>query len=139
MGARLMARVQGWELALVAAIAGARDLPFQWGVHDCATWAFDVRQALTGIDAADAWRGKYRTEKGAARMLRRLRCKTVEDLAVSILGDPLSTTLFAQRGDIVLGGPEQALGVCVGSDALFLQPSGLVALPIRNCMKSWRV
>jgi len=134
-----MARLQGWELALVDAVEGARDRPFQWGVHDCATWAFDVRLALTGIDSADAWRGKYRTEKGATRMLRLLGCKTVKDLADSILGDALPTALFAQRGDIVLGGPEQALGVCIGSDALFLQPSGLVALPIRNCLKAWRV
>jgi hypothetical protein len=120
-------------------VADARDRPFQWGTHDCATWAFDVRLAMTGLDAAAAWRGKYRTEKGAARMLRRLRCKTVADLATSILGEALPTVLFAQRGDIALGGVEQALGICVGSEVLFLQPSGLVALPLRECVKAWRV
>ena len=134
-----MARVNWWESSLVACVAGARDRPFQWGTHDCATWAFDVRLAMTGLDAAAAWRGKYRTEKGAARMLRRLRCKTVADLASSILGEALPTVLFAQRGDIALGGVEQALGICVGSDVLFLQPSGLVALPLRECLKAWRV
>jgi hypothetical protein len=134
-----MIRLNGWELRLLAAVDDARDTPFQWGQHDCATWAFDVRLMLTGDDAAAVWRGKYKTEAGAARVLRKLKCQTVDDLAESILGDALPTVLLAQRGDIVLGGAEQALGVCVGSDGLFLQPSGLIALPLRSCLRAWRV
>jgi hypothetical protein len=132
-------RLNGWDLRLAEMVEAARALAFAWGSHDCATWAFDVRKALTGEDAAAAWRGKYTTEIGAARMLHRLKCATVEDLAGSILGEPLPAVLLAQRGDIVLGGAEQALGVCIGSDALFLQPRGLVPLPLRACLRAWRV
>jgi hypothetical protein len=60
-------------------------------------------------------------------------------LAGSILGEPLPAVLLAQRGDIVFGGAERALGVCIGSDALFLQPRGLVPLPLRACLRAWRV
>jgi hypothetical protein len=132
-------RLQGWELRLLDEVTAARVKAFEWGVHDCATWAFDVRRTLTGEDAAKAWRGKYKTEAGAARMLRKLKCQTVEDLAMSILGKPLPTVLLAQRGDILLGGAERALGVCIGSDGLFLQPAGLVAVPLKSCFSAWRV
>jgi hypothetical protein len=132
-------RLNGWELRLVEEVSAAQSKAFQWGVHDCATWAFDVRRALTGEDAAAAWRGKYKTEAGAARVLRKLKCKAVEDLAQSILGDPLPAVLLAQRGDILLGGAERALGVCVGSHGLFLQPNGLVSVPLKACFSAWRV
>jgi hypothetical protein len=132
-------RLTGWELRLADEVSAARDKAFEWGAHDCATWAFDVRKSLTGEDAAAAWRGKYKTEAGAARVLRKMKCQTVEDLARSILGDPLPTVLFAQRGDILLGGAERALGVCIGLDGLFLQPAGLVAVPLKSCFIAWRV
>jgi len=132
-------RVQGWELFLVEAIEKARKEPFQWGVHDCATWSFDVRFVLTDEDSASIWRGKYKTEAGAAKMLRKLKCKTVEDLALSILGLPLPNVLFAQRGDMVIGGEERALGICIGSDSLFLLPSGWTSLPTETCSKAWKV
>jgi hypothetical protein len=132
-------RLNGWELKLLDEVKAARAKAFEWGAHDCATWAFDVRKAMTGEDAASAWRGKYTTEAGAARVLRKLGCETVEDLARSILGNPLPAVLMAQRGDILLGGAERALGVCVGSDGLFLQPSGLVSVPLKACFSAWRV
>jgi len=132
-------RLAGWELRLLDEVTSARSMPFQWGAHDCATWAFDVRRALTGKDAAKAWRGKYKTEAGAAKMLHKLKCQTVDDLARSILGDPLHAVLLAQRGDILLGGAERALGVCIGSDGLFLQPAGLVSVPLKSCFSAWRV
>jgi hypothetical protein len=132
-------RLTGWELRLADEVSAARDKAFQWGAHDCATWAFDVRKALTGEDAAAAWRGKYKTEAGAARVLRKLKCQSVEDLARSILGDALPIVLFAQRGDIVLGGDERALGVCIGHSAVFLTATGWRDLPLRSCHFAWRV
>jgi hypothetical protein len=41
-------RRDGWEHDLHEVIEGARQRPFSWGSHDCATWAARVRQALTG-------------------------------------------------------------------------------------------
>jgi hypothetical protein len=132
-----MTRVTGWEVRLAAAIEEARGAAFAWGEMDCATWAFDVRFALTGDDAAAAWRGRYRTERGAMRMLRQLGCCTPADLAQSILGAPLPTPLLAQRGDIVA--TEDALGVCIGQDCAFLAPSGLTLRPLAAVQLAWRV
>ena len=43
-----MPRIDHWERHLIAAIEAARDRPFRWGRHDCATFAFDLRRDLTG-------------------------------------------------------------------------------------------
>ena len=129
-------RLPGWEAALAAAVDDARSRPFQWGAHDCATWAFDVRRALTGQDAAQDWRGRYSTAKGAAKVLRRLGFDSLAGLSSAIMGDAIQP-LSAQRGDIVLC--EAALGVCVGSMAVFVAESGLTARPLSGAAMAWRV
>lgn len=129
-------RLQGWEAALAASVEDARARAFVWGVHDCATWAFDVRRAMTGQDAAAAWRGRYSTAKGAARVLRRLGFTSLSGLCRSILGDAIQP-LCAQRGDIVLC--EGAIGVCVGSVALFVADAGVTSRPMGEATMAWRV
>jgi hypothetical protein len=138
MGAQLM-RVRGWEILLVQLIDAAQGQEFVWGQHDCATWALDVAASITGQPSAVSWRGRYSTEIGAARHLRKLGCQTVEDLAGQLLGDPLPAVLLAQRGDLLLGGPERALGVCVGSEGRFLTEAGLIGVPLRGCAMGWRI
>jgi hypothetical protein len=130
-------RQDGWEVRLADAVDAVRNAPFQWGQHDCATWAADVRLALTGQDAAAAWRGRYKSERGALRAMRRMGFSTLEAGVTGLLGAPLPTPLLAQRGDVVLHG--EALGVCIGATGLFLGPDGLTELPIAACRLAWRV
>ncbi len=128
-------RLDGWEERLSAAIEAARDVPFQWGIHDCATWAFDVRRALIGVDAAAAWRGRYGTALGSRREMLRLGWADLPAMGRALLGEPLRP-VTAQRGDIVLGA---AFGVCIGSQGAFLAQDGLTVLPLRDCAQGWRV
>jgi hypothetical protein len=130
-------RIEGWEAALAAEIERARAIPFQWGIHDCAIWAFDVRRALTGEDAAKAWRGRYGTALGAYRELRRMGWASHVDGATAIMGAALATPLLAQRGDIVLSG--DAFGICLGAQAVFLATAGLIYLQTSECQVAWRV
>jgi hypothetical protein len=133
-------RLPGWELGLVTAIEAARQCPFQWGVHDCATWAFDLRRDLTGgEDVAALWRGRYRTALGAERVMRRLGWRSLEALARDLLGDPLPSVRLAQRGDLVLANTGLGLGVCLGARAAGMAPSGLVFVPHAACALAWRV
>jgi hypothetical protein len=135
-----MIRVSCWEQRLWAAIDAARDLPFAWGHHDCATWAFDLRRDLTGgEDVAAQWRGRYSTPLGARRIMRKLGWQDIEAMGRDLLGAPLATPLLAQRGDLVLGGEERAFGVCTGARAAFVSPDGLVQLPLARCALAWRV
>ncbi|MFE0754183.1 DUF6950 family protein [Inquilinus sp. NPDC058860] len=44
---------------------------FAWGRMDCTCWVADWVRARTGADAMAAWRGRYRSRLGQARLLRR--------------------------------------------------------------------
>ena len=129
-------RIEHWEIALHDAIQAARERPFSYGTHDCATFAFNVRLALTGEDVAAEWRGRYSTELGAKRMLTRLGHEDVAGLATHHLGEPQPVGL-SRRGDIVL--IDGALGVCVGAKCAFAGHSGLVFHRLLDCTKAWRV
>lgn len=128
-------KIEGWERLLADAVEAARGRPFAYGSHDCATWAFDVRTLLTGHDAV-TWRKRYRTEGGAARVMRRLGYKTLEEGGRDLLGEPLPTPRLAQRGDIVLA---DAFGICTGAEAVYPGPLGLVSLPLTAARLAWRL
>lgn len=43
--------------------------PMEWGKDDCALFHADVQFAATGFDPAAGFRGRYRTQRGAHRVL----------------------------------------------------------------------
>lgn len=129
-----------WQVRLAVAIEAAREIPFSWGSHDCATWAFDLRRDLTGSeDIAALWRGRYRTAFGAHRVMKRLGWDSLEAAGRDLLGTPLPSVLHAKRGDLVLGGSEPAFAVCVGAKVAFVAPDGLVFISLSDCSLAWRV
>jgi hypothetical protein len=130
-------KVSGWEICLVEYVDAAQDVPFQWGDHDCATWVADWRKIATGKDAATAWRGKYTTERGALRQIKRAGFETMADWVDSILGDRLPTPLLAQRGDIAL--VQGALGIVTGAEVVAISPDGLCVFDLSSAETAWRV
>ena len=138
-GVKTMTRIPHWEQLFAAAITEASTLTFAWGQHDCATWAFDLRRDLTGGPYhAALWRWRYRTPGGCQRVLRRLCWRRLEDGGRALLGEPLPDPRLAQRWDLVLGGDPEAFGVCIGAQAAFVSPDGLVTLPLAACRLAWR-
>lgn len=132
-----MGRVEDWPIRLDSLIAEARNRPFAWGAHDCGTFAAEVVNALTG-QVLPLPKG-YRTARGAALAMRRKTGSSHMTGAASFfLGDPLASPLLAQRGDVVMH-KEQALGVCVGAQAMCLTETGLVSVNIAECLTAWRV
>ncbi len=133
-------RRPGWELRLAEAVEAARGRPFCWGQHDCAIWAFDLRRDLTGgDDVAGLWRGRYRTALGAQRVMRRLGWRSMEDAGMALLGAPLPSVSFAQRGDLVLSTTGLGFGVCLGALAAGIAPAGLILAPIAATALAWRI
>jgi hypothetical protein len=132
-------KVSGWEGVLAAAVEAARTRAFVWGAHDCATWAFDLRRDLTGgDDTAALWRGRYRTARGAARVLRRLGWSSMREAGTALLGMPLADVRLAQRGDLVLDPDATSFGVCLGARVAFLAPEGLALRALTSCTLAWR-
>lgn len=138
-------RVERWEARLAAALEAARDQPFAWGTHDCCIWASGVRDELTGCDDTALFRGRYTTEIGALRRLRKLGWQSIEEAATALMGQPRANIFMAQRGDIALiddpaGGALEALGVVMGKVALFLRRDrGLEPIVLRACRLVWAV
>lgn len=131
-----MNRRHDWPERLAAVMADRARSPFAWGSNDCALFAADCAQAMTGEDLAAAFRGRYRTARGAARALRRAGYADLPALLTAWLGDPIRPTL-AQRGDVV----EIATGIAVANGAVALAPGdhGLVPHPVSTWQRAWRV
>lgn len=123
---------------LQAFIDSRRDTPFAWGSHDCALFAADWVESVTGKDPAKGIRGRYQTAIGAGRVIKREG--GLEAIAGSRLGERVEPKL-AQRGDVVLlaGSHGPTLGVCLGVDAAAPGEDGLMLVPMGQALAAWRV
>lgn len=132
-------RKHGWRPALYAYLLSAAAEPFVYGRHDCALHAAAAVQAMTGVDPAAPWRGRYTTFRGGVRVLRK---EGHEDhiAAVSAWFDE-TPPLMARVGDLAQvpgdGGP--ALGVVQGESVSVLLPRGLGLVPLTAADRAWRV
>ncbi|WP_295560634.1 hypothetical protein [uncultured Sphingomonas sp.] len=134
-----MQRHAGWETALHDYLAALSGAVFVWGRLDCALFAAGAVEAMTGVDPAADFRGRYSTPNGAVRALRRYGAGTLEATIAARFGE--IRTAFARRGDLVL--VDGMVGVCVGADAVFIGETdgeaGLVRFPRTSWQKAWAV
>lgn len=138
-----LVRVSGWRRALNAEIERLRRSPFAWGAHDCGpALAGGVVLALTGVDVAAPWRGRYDSAKGALDVLAADGFATLGDLVASLLPE-YDHVSRARVGDLVayavpspLG---HALGVVVGERAMVMTETGLGTLNYLAAARGYRV
>lgn len=136
-----MERRSDWDRRLQEWLAAMEGVRFEWGAADCCTFAAGAVEAMTGIDPMAEFRGRYATEAGAARALRRYGAGTLEaTLDAKFPERPIG---FARRGDLATneGG---AVGVVLGGEAAFVgceegMLDGLVRLPRAAWRKCWGV
>jgi hypothetical protein len=136
-----MRRLPDWEARLFELVAEAKHRDFEWGVHDCCTFAAAAVEAVTGT--RPVLPGAWTTARGALRLAAR---QDGLPAAVSTaLGRELGPALLAQRGDIVLlrqpSFDGHALAVCLGAYAVAPGPHGLVSIRLDSpeCLGAWRV
>lgn len=153
-------RPEGWDERLRRFVARRRRRPFVWGENDCALFAASAVRALTWRDPAEWFRGRYRTKAGATNALsayveaHELGAKLsgagddrwsmrLEAVATHLLGSPLDSPLFAQRGDVVaLPGEDgrTVLGICLGATVAYpCLSGGLGEVLLIHGLKAWRV
>ena len=122
-------RFPDWEDRLRTYLDRVEEEPFKWGSHDCALFAAACVNAQTGVDPAEAFRGKYDDAKGAAAALREYGAGTLFRTVQSWFGKPTSVH-FAKRGDVVMRDPTTT-GICVGQFSYFVgEEQGLQRLAI---------
>lgn len=123
-------RKDDWPEAMASVLEGHRLRGFVWGVSDCGMFASDVALAITGIDAAKAFRGRYTTERGAARALKRAGFVDVVDAFQATFPETIELP-FARRGDIVvlLENGQRSLAVLDGGAIHAMTSGGMCIYP----------
>ena len=130
--------------ALNAYIAEVRDTPFQWHHFDCFMFTNTAFQRMYGAGWADDWIGKYIAPSGLYMRRQELRdtfdARTLPEAIDKRLKridyvpprGSLVTTKNARRWVIA-----EALGIGIGSSAVFVGKAGLVQLPIETISNAW--
>lgn len=137
-----MTRLANWQNNLSSLIESKRNEPFDFPTWNCLEWAAAGIIAINGQDILEKYRGRYKTEKGAAKLLRQIdKVTTSEDLLCKYLSDP-KPVAFARMGDIVLVNPDDTElelpadtelfgpvpGICYGPVSFFVGENGLVSV-----------
>ena len=122
-----------WEVRLNEYLA-AVDVP-SMGAAPCARFVSGAVAAQVDRDIHAPFEGKYTTAIGAAKALVKYGAGTLEATFDSLFDErPIG---FAQRGDVVFDG--DAVGVCIGAAALFIDGDKLVQIGRANWVKAWSV
>lgn len=136
-----MARLDNWQTNLSSLIEAKRNEPFDFPNWNCLMWAADAIIAVKGVDILARYRGKYKSEKAAATLLRKLdKVTTSQALLEKTLNCEPQPIAFARYGDIVLVNPAETdlelpadielfgpvPGVCYGPISYFVGDTGLV-------------
>jgi len=142
-------RAQHWATrAYHQFLLARRHTPFAWGSNDCALFAADGIQAITGTDIAADFRGKYSDEAGAMAAIKSIaNGSTIADAAAWCAGKHGLTEcihpLMAQRGDLVIVQAAQGLMSGLvdlnGRHVLIPGQRGVVRLSISLITRSWHV
>lgn len=138
-----MSRFPDWQARLVAYLAGIAARPLDYGVHDCGLGlAAGAVEAMTGIDHAAPFRGRYTTLRGGLRILRKAGYANHVEYAALVLGREVHPA-FAQMGDICVVPDEltggQALGVVQGEGLYVLTPQRLGVVPRQYMARAFGV
>lgn len=134
-----LARLPGWRAALAVEVEVHRRRPFAWGSEDCALFAADCVRAMTGVDLAEALRGRYRSQKGAGRVLAAAGFGNVAELLAASLNE--IPPAFAGVGDLaVIAGPAgPSVGIVIGGLIAARAADGIASVPLARASQAFRI
>lgn len=139
-----MNRLPDWRARLAAEMTIIRATPFAWGEHDCLVGLIgSAVTAMTGEDPVAPWRGRYTTQAGALRVLRRDGFSDLADLAATLL-PPLDHPSEARVGDVMAIPSGDAFGHGLGlvdGERVFVlgEAMGLMTVDRASATRAWRV
>lgn len=138
-----LARLPDWRARFDAECDRIRLTPFAWGAHDCGPGlAGNLTLAITGVDAAAKYRGRYTTMTGALRVLRNSGFETLGDLVASILPEHDHPSM-ARVGDVVAIRSDSAfghaLGVVNGERVFVLTERGIGTVDRSEAVRAFKV
>jgi hypothetical protein len=119
-----------------------KDVPFEWGVHDCFTFTNGAFQVMYGKGYADDWKLKYMCD-GVPMRRDQLRKTFKHSTIQSALSEKLTQSPIAPFGSLVTTKKSQrwitgvALGISLGSRCVFLSKDGLILLNTEDREAAW--
>ena len=133
-------RKQDWLEKLITYLNKAQNKPHKWGKHDCCLFAAGAVKAMTGHDYMKDFRGKYHDKESALGALKTIGRGTLYLTLRNRLGNPIQG--FPHRGDVAYhvfkeDGP--SVGICIGTECQFVGESGLVAVPVKDVSRFFRI
>ncbi len=132
-------RLPDWRARLLTYVANAAQTPFEEGKHDCALFFAGAVDAMTGVDFAAPWRGRYTTTRGGLRVLRRDGFADHVALAAYHLPGKPPAFLAVGDGAVVETDDGPALGVVQGAQVYILLPHGLGLVPVTAAARGFEV
>lgn len=134
-----MKRLPDWRMRLEICMAATAAAPFDPGSVDCSLASADAVLAMTGVDLAADFRGRYTTLKGGFKKLRKAGYADIATFMAAHLDEiPVA---FGQIGDIaVINTPEgPALGVVQGSRIYVRNRERLATLSLLQASRMFRL
>lgn len=135
----MSSRFPDWQQRLTAYLHGIARLPLEYGRHDCALFAAGAVLAMTGVDFAADWRGRYTTRRGGLRIMRRSGYH--DHVAFVRATFPPVAVAMALPGDLAVldGADGPSLGVVQGPSVYVLHPAGhLGVMPLTEAVEAFR-
>lgn len=133
-------KIENSKTAVHKAIDKHRDVPFEYGVHDCGILVADAVWPQIGTDIAARYRGKYTTREELDVLLAANGFKS----HVDILADLFEEIPYSQAvtGDVAaVEGDDGTLvtGVIAGPYIFVLGYRGVGAIPLSKAVRTFRV
>ena len=132
-------RHSDWKVRLAQYLGDIARAPFEPGVNDCALFAAGAVAAMTGLDLAADWRGKYATLEAGLALLK--TAGHADHTALAALHFEEINPVFGAPGDIaVVEGPQgETLGIFQGAGIYVLTTERLGVLPMSFAHRAFRV
>jgi hypothetical protein len=134
-----MKRLPDWKPRLIAYLAAKAPLMIEPGVHDCALFPAGAVEAMTGVDLAAEWRGRYTSFEEGFNALKAAGYRDHIDLVARHFEE--IAPAFAAAGDLaVVDGPlGPSLGVVQGEGVYVLTTTRMGLLPLTHAFRAFRV
>lgn len=133
-----------WRARFEAVIDDVKARPFDWSSHECVIGlCANTIQAITGVDLAAEYRGKFHDALSAARVMKGAGFSNLGDLAASFLEEYEGGPAQAKIGDIVAIPDDTvfgySLGVVNGERVFVLTEHGMGTVDLLTATRAFRV
>ena len=135
-----MSRLLDWQGRLEAYLSAVARTPWRPGTQDCVIFAVGWRQAVTGIDLMEDFRGAYTTLEQGFELLRAQGWPDhISAVTQGLEECPPHRMVMADLVTVEGAEGEPAFGGCGGGHLHVLHPRGLGLLPLTAAMRCWRL